>query len=76
MEVSRGVPRVSMRPSVTMRRRSVGARCRSVGAGVVFLGYALVASAALLFVRSRVTETKGRSLEEIEADLQGKAAPA
>jgi len=29
-----------------------------------------------LFVRSRVTETKGRSLEEIEADLQGKTAPA
>jgi SP family sugar:H+ symporter-like MFS transporter len=48
----------------------------SVGAGVVFLGYAVVAVAALLFVRSRVTETKGRSLEEIEADLQGKAAPA
>jgi SP family sugar:H+ symporter-like MFS transporter len=48
----------------------------TVGAGVVFLGYAVVAIAALLFVRSRVTETKGRSLEEIEADLQGKAAPA
>ena len=48
----------------------------SVGAGVVFLGYAVVALAALLFVRSRVTETKGRSLEQIEADLQGKAAPA
>jgi SP family sugar:H+ symporter-like MFS transporter len=48
----------------------------SVGAGVVFLGYAVVAVVALLFVRSRVTETKGRSLEEIEADLQGKAAPA
>ena len=46
----------------------------SVGAGVVFLGYAVVAFAALLFVRSRVTETKGRSLERIEADLQGKAA--
>ena len=48
----------------------------TVGAGVVFLGYAVVAIAALLFVRSRVTETKGRSLEEIEADLQGKASPA
>jgi MFS transporter, SP family, sugar:H+ symporter len=48
----------------------------TVGAGVVFLGYAVVAVVALLFVRSRVTETKGRSLEEIEADLQGKAAPA
>ena len=48
----------------------------TVGAGFVFLGYAVVAVVALLFVRSRVTETKGRSLEEIEADLQGKAAPA
>ena len=48
----------------------------TVGAGAVFLGYAVVAVVALLFVRSRVTETKGRSLDEIEADLQGKVAPA
>jgi len=48
----------------------------TVGAGAVFLGYAVVAVVALLFVRSRVTETKGRSLEQIEADLQGKVAPA
>ena len=48
----------------------------AVGAGIVFLGYAVIAVAALIFVRTRLTETKGRSLEEIEADLQGKAAPA
>lgn len=42
----------------------------TVGPGVTFLGYAVIAVLALLFVRSFVTETKGRSLEEIEADLQ------
>ena len=42
----------------------------SVGPGVTFLGYAVIAVLALLFVRSFVTETKGRSLEDIEADLQ------
>jgi sugar porter (SP) family MFS transporter len=41
-----------------------------VGPGVTFLGYAAIAVLALLFVRSFFTETKGRSLEEIEADLQ------
>jgi SP family sugar:H+ symporter-like MFS transporter len=42
----------------------------SIGPGINFLGYAVIAVLALLFVRSFVTETKGRSLEEIEADLQ------
>ena len=43
----------------------------AVGPGVTFLGYAVIAVLALLFfVRSFVTETKDRSLEEIEADLQ------
>ena len=42
----------------------------SVGPVVTFLGYAAIAVLALLFVRSFFTETKGRSLEEIEADLQ------
>lgn len=43
----------------------------SAGPGVTILGYAVIAVLALLFfVRSFVTETKGRSLERIEADLQ------
>ena len=43
----------------------------AVGPGVTFLGDAVIAVLALLFfVRSFVTETKDRSLEEIEADLQ------
>ena len=40
------------------------------GPGPVFLGYAVVGVAAFAFVAKFVTETKGRSLEEIEADLQ------
>jgi sugar porter (SP) family MFS transporter len=40
------------------------------GAGAVFLGYAGVGLLALAFVVFLVTETKGRSLEEIESDLQ------
>ena len=42
----------------------------SVGPGATFLGYAVIAVLALLFVRSFFTATKGRSLEEIEAELQ------
>jgi hypothetical protein len=36
----------------------------------VFLGYAGIGVLATAFVLKFVTETKGRSLEEIEADLQ------
>jgi sugar porter (SP) family MFS transporter len=41
-----------------------------VGPGPVFIGYAVLGVVAALFVKTMVTETKGRSLEEIEADLQ------
>jgi hypothetical protein len=44
----------------------------SWGPGPVFLGYAAVGMLAFLFVKSLVPETKGRSLEEIEAALQRK----
>ena len=46
----------------------------SLGPGPVFLGYAVIGVVAFVFVSAFVTETKGRSLEEIEADLQQKAS--
>jgi sugar porter (SP) family MFS transporter len=45
----------------------------SWGPGITFLGYAVIGVLAFLFVGTLVTETKGRSLEQIEADLQQKA---
>jgi membrane protein implicated in regulation of membrane protease activity len=44
----------------------------ALGVGYLFLGYAIICVAAFFFARTFVTETKGRSLEEIEADLRGK----
>jgi sugar porter (SP) family MFS transporter len=41
-----------------------------LGPGPVFLGYAGMGVLAALFVKRFVAETKGRSLEEIETDLQ------
>ena len=41
-----------------------------VGPGPVFIGYAVLGIVAAVFVKTMVTETKGRSLEEIESDLQ------
>ena len=46
----------------------------SGGRAPVFLGYAVIGVLAFLFVKTLVPETKGRSLEEIEAALQRKAA--
>jgi MFS transporter, SP family, sugar:H+ symporter len=40
------------------------------GPGTVFLVYAVIGVIAAAFVAKFVTETKGRSLEEIESDLQ------
>ncbi len=42
----------------------------SLGPGPVFLGYAAICGIAFAFVAKFVTETKGRSLEQIESDLQ------
>ena len=46
----------------------------SVGPGVTFLGYAVIGVLAFVFVQTLVTETKGRSLEQIESDLREKAS--
>jgi hypothetical protein len=43
------------------------------GPGPVFLGYAGIGVLAFVFVKALVPETKGRSLEEIEAALQRKS---
>jgi sugar porter (SP) family MFS transporter len=48
----------------------------SLGPGPVFLGYAVICAIAFAFVAKFVTETKGRSLEEIESDLQETASVA
>jgi len=45
-----------------------------LGPGPVFLGYAVIGVLAFIFVSTLVTETKGRSLEDIDAVLQEKAS--
>ena len=45
----------------------------SFGAGPVFLGYGVVGVLAFIFTGRYVTETKGRSLEDIEADLHARS---
>ena len=45
----------------------------AIGPGFTFLGYATIGVLVFLFVGALVTETKGRSLEQIEADLREKA---
>ncbi len=42
-------------------------------AGPVFLGYAVIGVIAAVFVTTKVEETKGRSLEAIEEQLQDEA---
>lgn len=42
----------------------------SIGEGTIFLLFAAINVLAFIFVRTRVPETKGKSLEEIEADLR------
>jgi sugar porter (SP) family MFS transporter len=46
----------------------------ALGPGIPFLGYAVIGVLAFIFVSAFVTETKGRSLEQIETDLREKTS--
>jgi MFS family permease len=48
----------------------------SLGSSVLFLFYAVIGIAAFLFVLKFVPETKGKSLEEIEAEITAKKSIA
>lgn len=43
---------------------------KALGLSTVFIGYGVMGLFALIFVAAKVSETKGRSLEQIEADLR------
>ena len=43
----------------------------SIDEGPVFLIFAVIGVLAFLFVRTRLPETKGKSLEQLEAELRG-----
>ncbi|HET7324329.1 MAG TPA: sugar porter family MFS transporter [Halococcus sp.] len=47
---------------------------QTLGRGLTFWLYGIVAAIAIVFVYTQVPETKGRSLEAIEADLRGSAS--
>jgi nitrate/nitrite transporter NarK len=47
----------------------------TIGSAGTFLGYGLMAAAALVFVLIWIPETKGKTLEELEATLLREAKP-
>ena len=52
--------------------RSAGVGAGSALAGYSFLIYSFLSFACLLFVLKYITETKGKSLEQIEKELVGR----
>ena len=48
----------------------------AIGISNLFLIYAAIGIGAFLFVKYLVTETKGKSLEEIEEDLKRETVPS
>jgi Na+/melibiose symporter-like transporter len=46
------------------------------GTGSLFIGYGIICFVAIWFVKSKVFETRNRSLEEIESNLRKRANKA